>query len=226
MCIDNLLGSPEGDKTIPVALTEELTTPNPAEEAPKKFDSGITPAAEQNVTKMVDESTANKGFAEEIITEPALQTAHQDVGVKVVSEEEVAEIAEASEARAGDGSPPTVVVSSPGADAGKQPGRTVEIVQPTPTGEIFSHPVWNQSVSPFLQYSLESSPEGIRKRKDTSPGQERRPTSSGSDIISTRNRNIMATFWHVFFFGWLGGVGRFLSGIFSSKKKKSARNSS
>lgn len=204
MCVDDLSEPPVDDKTIPVALTEELTAPSPAEEAPKNFDSGIAPAAEQNVTKLVDESTVNKDFAEEIITEPTPQTAHQDVGAKVVSVEEAAEAAEASEGRAGDGSPPTVVVSSPVTDAGKQPSRTVEIVQPTPT---------------------ESSPEGIRKRKDTSPGRER-PTSSGSDIISTRNRNIMATFWHVFFFGWLGGVGRFLSGIFSSKKKKSARNSS
>lgn len=179
------------------------------------------------VTEMVDESTAHRKPGEEIITEPAPQDAPSPVSGKIVPETKAPEVL--AEAHVGEEAAPTVVVSGPAAEGSDSAaGRTVEIVKPTPAGEIFSHSVWNESVSPFLQYSLEASPEGIRKRKvagESAP--QNRPTSSGSDIVSARApRNIMHTFWRAFFFGWLGRVGHFFGGMFSRKQKRNDSASS
>ena len=175
------------------------------------------------VTKAVDESTAHRSAGEELITEPAPQAPPSSVHGEIIPEADVPKIL--LDTKATQGATPTVMVSSPVTpeDDG-QSARTVEIVQPTPAGEIFTGPVWNQSVSPFLQYSLENSPEGIRQRKGlAAPSTHERPASSGSDIVSARgNHNIMRNFWQVFFFGWIGGMGRFFSGFFGRKKEKSA----
>lgn len=176
------------------------------------------------VTEFVDESTAHRKSDEEMITEPAPQTMPSPIHGEIVTEAEVPKLVEFNVSEEA----PTVIVSSPTEEPIGQPGRTVEIVKPTPPGEIFSHSVWNESVSPLLQYSLENLPEGIRKRRapgDSSP--QHRPTSSGSDIVSARtHRNIMHTFWQVFFFGWLGGVGRFFGGMFNRKKRGGAATGS
>jgi hypothetical protein len=174
------------------------------------------------VTEAVDESTAHKTAGEEVITEPAPQSAPSPVHGEVVPEAEVLKVLE--ESHASEASVPTVVVSPSATEQG-----AAEIVQPTPAaaaGEIFANSVWNHSVSPFLQYSLENTAEGIRKRHLATPQvdpQQQRPGSSGSDIVSARtHRNIMHNFWQLFFFGWLGGVGRFFGGIFSKKRKDRA----
>lgn len=203
-------------------------TPTAAAAASKAAPANETNAHQtpdgNKVTEMVDESTAHRKPGEEIITEPAPQDAPSSVNGKVVPEARVPEVL--AETQVGKEAAPTVVVSGPPAAEGSSDAaasRTVEIVMPTPAGEIFSHSVWNQSVSPLLQYSLEASPEGIRKRKvagESTP--QNRPTSSGSDIVSARApRNIMHTFWRAFFFGWLGRVGHFFGGMFNRKKKRS-----
>ncbi|KAA8895071.1 hypothetical protein FN846DRAFT_362438 [Sphaerosporella brunnea] len=201
-------------------------TPSPAPKTAELVDETATHKKPDGskVTEAVDESTAHKAVGEELITEPAPQPA-SSIG-EIVAEVEAPKVL--AESQASEGAAPTVVVSPPVAEEdSKQQGRTVEIVQPSPAGEIFANSVWNQSVSPFLQYSLENSPEGIRKRQNaqlgTPPQDQPRPTSSGSDIVSARtHRNIMHNFWQLFFFGWLGGVGRFFSGVFSKKKKDRA----
>ncbi|KAI5781258.1 hypothetical protein EDC01DRAFT_250813 [Geopyxis carbonaria] len=172
----------------------------------------------QKVTELVDESTAHKKPNEEMITEPAPQPSDSGVHGTTVAEEAVPKVTE--QAKAADNLPPTVIVSSPAVEetADAEPGRTVEIIRPTPApqGEIFSHAVWNESVSPLLQYTLETTPEGIRRRNITG---DNRPRSSGSDVVSSKHhRNFLFSFWHVFTLGWLGGVGRFFGGMFTSKR--------
>jgi hypothetical protein len=171
---------------------------------------------------MVDESTAHKKPDEEMITEPAPQTAPSPVHSKTVPESEAPTPQDKS--KAPESGAPDIVVSSEQQDGQEAP--TVEVVKPTPESgatneageQLFAHSVWNQSVSPLLQYSLENTPEGIRqRRREQSQG---RPTSRGSDTVSKRNRNIMNTFLHVFLFGWLGGVGRFFGGMFAGSKKR------
>ena len=144
-------------------------------------------------------------------------------GVAVL-EADVPEITKAADASKA----PAIVISSPPGSPAKG-----DVTEPTPevmfdegsanrareSGEIFAHPVWNESVGPLLQYTLENTPEGVRKRKIPG-GEASRPTSSGTDTVSTRHhRNVMNTFWHVLFFGWLGGFGRFFGGMFSKSKK-------
>jgi len=152
------------------------------------------------VTKAVDESTAHRSAGAELITEPAPQASPSSVHGEIIPEADVPKIL--LDTKSTQGVTPTVVVSSPDApeDDG-QSARTVEIVQPTPA---------------------ENSPEGIRQRKGlAAPSTHERPASSGSDIVSARgNRNIMHNFWQVFFFNWIGGVGRFFSGFFGRKKEK------
>lgn len=183
-------------------------------------------AVSQKVTEYVDESTAQKKPEEELITEPAPQRADTGLHGKTVAADEVPEVTK--EAAAHPEAAPTVIVSSPtGEDTSAEPA--VEIVKPTPQeGEIFSNSVWNHSVSPFLQYSIENSPEGIRQRRspaDLNPSQDR-PHSAGSDVVSSkRHRNIMNTFWSMFLFGWLGGVGRFFGGVFGKKGSRGANSS-
>jgi hypothetical protein len=175
------------------------------------------------VTKAVDESTAHRSAGEELITEPTPQASPSSVYGEIIPEAKVPKIL--LDNKSTQGATPMVVVSSPVApEDDSQTARTAEIVQPTPAGEIFTSPVWNQSVSPFLQYSLENSPEGIRQRKGLAPAStHERPASSGSDIVSARaNRNIMNHFWQVFFFGWIGPMGRFFTSIFGKKKEKNA----
>jgi hypothetical protein len=176
------------------------------------------------VTEAVDESTVHRKAGEELITEPAPQAASSAIHGDIVPESEVPKIIE--ESKTSDAAAPIVIASPPADEASSSSAatRTVEVVKPNPSGELFAHSVWNQSVSPLLQYSLENTSEGIRQRKaaGTSTPQNR-PTSSGSDIVSARtHRNIMQTFWQVFFFGWLGGVGRFFGSIFQKKKKNGA----
>jgi len=171
---------------------------------------------------------------DEVILEPAPQNAPSSVHGLVAPEEHVLKAlkdAEASET-------PAIVVSAPPNPA--TGSGTAEVIQPSSSevafnevsankaresGEIFAHPVWNQSVSPLLQYSLENTPEGVRRRRAPGAGGEvSRPTSSGADTVSTRHhRNIMNGFWHVVLFGWLGGFGRFFGGIFSKSKSRKQR---
>lgn len=194
--------------------------------APQIHDEDIS----QKVTETVDESTAHRKADEEIITEPAPQKSSTSVHGSIVAEEEVPKILAENDVAADPA--PTVIVSSPVVeDVAAASGRTVEIIQPTPAGEIFANSVWNHSVSPFLHFSLETSSEGVRQRnvpegaKGSSQQQQPRPASSGSDIVSTRaHRNIMNTFWQVFFFGWLGGVGRFFGGMFGKRRKEKKAN--
>jgi hypothetical protein len=179
--------------------------------------------SDQTVAEIVDEST-NKAVGKEMLADPATQSASS--AIHGVSAPGVIPKVLKQPVASG-GSAPTVVVSPPDVDPNDNATNpTVETIEPTPSGEIFSHPVWNQSVSPLLQYSLEPTSGGIKKRNTSNPSQDR-PASSGSDIVSTRrhNRNIMNTFWHIFFFGWLGGVGRFFGGIFGSKRKGPKRSS-
>ena len=172
------------------------------------------------VTKAVDESTAHRAAGEELITEPAPQASSSPIHGEIAPETEVPKLLPGS--KTVQRATPTVVVSPVAEEGAGQAARTIEIVQPTPAGEIFTSPVWNQSVSPFLQYSLENSPEGIRPRKGLgAPSTHERPASSGSDIVSARShRNIMHNFWQVFFFNWFGGVGRYFAGVFGRKKKE------
>ncbi|PUU73272.1 hypothetical protein B9Z19DRAFT_1135507 [Tuber borchii] len=184
----------------------------------------------------VSQSAGKSGSDEgdEVILEPAPQSAQSPVHGLVAPEEHVLKAlkdAEASET-------PAIVVSAPPNPA--TGSGTAEVIQPSSSevafdevsankaresGEIFAHPVWNQSVSPLLQYSLENTPEGVRKRRAPGAGGEvSRPTSSGADTVSTRHhRNIMNGFWHVVLFGWLRGFGRFFGGIFSKSKSKKQR---
>jgi len=183
------------------------------------------------VSQSVGKSGSDKG--DEVIPEPALQNAPSSAQGLVAPEEvpKALKDTEASET-------PAIVVSAPPNPA--TGSGTAEVIQPSSSevafneasankaresGEIFAHPVWNQSVSPLLQYSLENTPEGVRKRRAPGTGGEvSRPTSSGADTVSTRHhRNIMDGFWHVVLFGWLGGFGRFFGGIFSKSKSKRQR---
>lgn len=189
------------------------------------------------LTISIDESTSHRSEDSELITEPAPQPSSSPVAVHG----EIVPEAFAPHSTPKD-QPPTVVVSDE--DPAEQDVRTVEVVEPTPaTGDatqqgenqIFSHDVWNQSVSPLLQLSMETGSDGnLRQRKNAdvnnvgSQGEISRPGTSGSDVVSQRRqRNLMATFWSVFMFSWLGGVGRFFTGIFGKKKgKKPAANGS
>lgn len=183
------------------------------------------------VGRSVGNSGSDKG--DEVILEPTLQNAPSSVHGLVAPEEvpKALKDTEASET-------PAIVVSAPPNPA--TGSGTAEVIQPSSSevafneasankaresGEIFAHPVWNQSVSPLLQYSLENTPEGVRKRRATGAGGEvSRPTSSGADTVSTRHhRNIMDGFWHVVLFGWLRGFGRFFGGIFSKSKSRRQR---
>ncbi|RPA93204.1 hypothetical protein L873DRAFT_1793828 [Choiromyces venosus 120613-1] len=185
------------------------------------------------VSQSVGKSMPDNG--DEVIAEPAPQNAPSAVHGVMVPDELVTKVmkdAETSET-------PAIVVSGP-----PNPitgSGTSEVIQPSSSevafdeasankaresGEIFAHPVWNESVSPLLQYSLENTPEGVRKRRVPGSGGElSRPTSSGTDNISStrHHRNIMNGFWHVVLFGWLGGFGRFFGGMFSKSKSRKQR---
>ena len=183
----------------------------------------------------VSQSAGKSGSDEgEVILEPAPQNAPSSVHGLVAPEEQVLKTLK----DAGASETPAIVVSAPPNPA--TGSGTAEVIQPSSSevafnevsankaresGEIFAHPVWNQSVSPLLQYSLENTPEGVRKRRAPGAGGEvSRPTSSGADTVSTRHhRNIMNGFWHVVLFGWLRGFGRFFGGIFSKSKSRKQR---
>lgn len=177
-----------------------------------------------------------KQVNEEFIVEPAPQTALSPVHGIVLPEADVKQALE----NANTAEAPVIVVSSPPASpivgtSGGADERTAEVIEPTPgestqkgaereSGEIFSHPVWNQSITPFLHFSLENTAGGLKKRPFLGPMVESRPVSSGNDTVSTKHqKNMMRAFWNVIFFGWLGGFGRILSGMFG-KSKKAQRN--
>lgn len=184
----------------------------------------------------VGEPTVSMQVNEEFIMEPAPQTAQSPVHGIVIPEADVKQALEdKNTAKA-----PVIVVSSPPASpivgtSGEVEERTVEVIGPTPggstqkeaereSGEIFSHPVWNQSITPFLHFSLENTVGGLKKRPLVSSMAGSRPVSSGNDTVSTKHqKNMMRAFWNVIFFGWLGGFGRILSGMFG-KSKKAQRN--
>lgn len=158
--------------------------------------------SDQTVAEIVDEST-NKAVGKEMLADPATQSASS--AIHGVSAPGVIPKVLKQPVASG-GSAPTVVVSPPDVDPNDNATNpTVETIEPTPS---------------------EPTSGGIKKRNTSNPSQDR-PASSGSDIVSTRrhNRNIMNTFWHIFFFGWLGGVGRFFGGIFGSKRKGPKRSS-
>ena len=184
------------------------------------------------VSQSAGKSGSNEG--DEVILEPAPQNAPSSVHGLVAPEEQVLKALKHTEAS----ETPAIVVSAPPNPA--TGSGTAEVIQPSSSevafnevsankaresGEIFAHPVWNQSVSPLLQYSLENTPEGVRKRRAHGAGGEvSRPTSSGADTVSTRHhRNIMDGFWNVVLFGWLRGFGRFFGGIFSKSKSRKQR---
>lgn len=182
------------------------------------------------------ESTVSKQVNEEFIMEPAPQTTLSPVHGIVLPEADVKQALE----NANTAEAPVIVVSSPPASpivgtSGGADERTAEVIEPTPgesaqkgaereSGEIFSHPVWNQSITPFLHFSLENTAGGLKKRPFLGPMADSRPVSSGNDTVSTKHqKNMMRAFWNVIFFGWLGGFGRILSGMFG-KSKKAQRN--
>lgn len=183
-----------------------------------------------------EEPTVSEQVNEGFIMEPAPQTAPSPVHGIVVPEADVKQALEdANTAEA-----PAIVVSSPPASpivgiSGEAEERTAEVIEPTPggstqreaereSGEIFSHPVWNQSITPFLHFSLENTAGGLKKRPLLGSMAGSRPVSSGNDTVSTKHqKNMMRAFWNVIFFGWLGGFGRILSGMFG-KSKKAQRN--
>jgi len=179
----------EGDGKDKTLLTEPAKTSEPTES--------------QKVTEMVDESTAHKKPDEEMITEPAPQTAPSPVNGKTMPESEAPTSQDKS--KASESGAPDIVVSSEQEDGEEAP--TVEVVKPTPESGATNE--------------AENTPEGIRqRRREQSQG---RPISSGSDTMSKRtHRNIMNTFLNVLLFGWLGGVGRFFGGMFGSKKRNEA----
>lgn len=202
----------------------------------------LSPTAVDNKTSSksigedVEEPMVSEQVNEEFIMEPAPQTAPSPVHGIVIPEADVKQALEdANTAEA-----PAIVVSSPPASpivgiSGEAEGRTAEVIEPTPggstqreaereSGEIFSHPVWNQSITPFLHFSLENTAGGLKKRPLLGSMAGSRPVSSGNDTVSTKHqKNMMRAFWNVIFFGWLGGFGRILSGMFG-KSKKAQRN--
>lgn len=187
----------------------------------------------KSVAEDVKEPTVSMQVNEEFIMEPAPQTAPSLVHGVVVPEVDAKQALEdANTVEA-----PVIVVSSPPASpivgtSEEAEERTVEIIRTTPgawtqhevereSGEIFSHPVWNQSITPFLHFSLENT---VKQRMLGGSMAGSRPVSSGNDTVSTKHqKNMMRVFWNVIFFGWLGGFGRILSGMFG-KSKKAQRN--
>ncbi|CUS15019.1 unnamed protein product [Tuber aestivum] len=214
--------------------TEEITKPAGAEvlgENPLQASATDIPN-ESTVNQPVGKSVSHNG--DEVTAEPAPKNALSPVHGVMALEEHIPEVLKDTETS----ETPAIVVSAPPNPA--TGSSTAEVIQPSSSevvfdeasakkaresGEIFAHPVWNESVSPLLQYSLENTPEGVRRRRAPGSGGEvSRPTSSGTDNVSTRHhRNIMNGFWHVVLFGWLGGFGRFFGGIFSKSKSRKQR---
>lgn len=187
----------------------------------------------KSIGEDVGEPTVSMQVNEEFIMELAPQTSPLLVHGVVIPEADVKQIVEdANTVEA-----PVIVVSSPPASpivgtSEEAEERIVEVIGTTPgawtqqeaereSGEIFSHPVWNQSITPFLHFSLENT---VKKRMLGGSMAGSRPVSSGNDTVSTKHqKNMMRAFWNVIFFGWLGGFGRILSGMFG-KSKKAQRN--
>lgn len=188
----------------------------------------------------VKDSTSSKQVNEEYIIEPAPQTTPSLVHGKPIPAADVKQVVEDANTTEA----PAIVVSSPPASpivgtSKEADGRTAEVIEPTPdvdfggstqkadereSGEIFSHPVWNQSITPFLHYSLENTADGVRNRLLVGSMPNSRPVSSGNDTVSTKHqKNLMRAFWNFFLLGWLGGFGRILGGLFG-KSKKAQRN--
>lgn len=203
--------------------------------------SKLTSTAVDNKTRSksigedFEEPMVSKQVNEESIMEPAPQTAPSPVHGIVVPEADVKQALEDANTTEA----PAIVVSSPPTlpivGTSREAERTAEVIEPTPggstqrgaereSGEIFSHPVWNQSITPFLHFSLENTASGLKKRPLLGSMAGSRPVSSGNDTVSTKHqKNMMRAFWNVIFFGWLGGFGRILSGMFG-KSKKAQRN--
>lgn len=175
---------------------------------------------------------------EEVIIEPAPQAGSGPVHGIIIPESSVKQAVKDADTPVA----PAIVISSPPTSPTVEThqdadDRTVELIKPTPgvsidtptastsereAGEIFSHPVWNQSISPFLHYSLENTPEGVRQRLAESNARSR-PGSSGNDTLSTKHqRNVMQAFWNMMLFGWLGSLGG-LFGFGRQKKQKSSK---
>lgn len=208
-----IIAHPSSDKQSSSEAVDNKTHTKSAEDA-----------EEPKVSKQVDE----------LIIEPAPQTASSPVHGIVIPEGEAKQVVE--DANTSDA--PAIVVSAPPTSptvgtSQEVEERTVEVIEPTPevegsavktvereSGEIFSHPVWNQSITPFLHYSLENTPEGVRRRRLVGAMPGSRPVSSGNDTVSTKNqKHVMRAFWNVLFLGWLGGFGRLLGGMFGKSKK-------
>lgn len=186
----------------------------------------------KSIGEDVKEPTVSTQVNEEFIMEPAPQIAPSLVHGVVVPEVDVKQALEDTNTVEA----PVIVVSSPPASpivgiSEEAEERTVEVIRTTPgawtqeaereSGEIFSHPVWNQSITPFLHFSLENT---VKQRMLGASMAGSRPVSSGNDTVSTKHqKNMMRVFWNVIFFGWLGGFGRILSGMFG-KSKKAQRN--
>ncbi|KAI5811149.1 hypothetical protein DFH27DRAFT_11076 [Peziza echinospora] len=61
--------------------------------------------------------------------------------------------------------------------------------------------------------------DGELRRREPSRREHSRPSTRGSDMMSAKHqKNIMESFWHLVFVGWLGGFGKFFVGLFGRKK--------
>lgn len=200
----------------------------PPKDKPSSSEAIVYKASSRS-TEDIKEQAAAKQADEDFIMEPAPQTAPSPVHGITIPEADVKQAvadADTSSAPAIFVSPPPVSPTVGNHQEGEE--RTVEVIEPTPegsgpkaveqeSGEIFSHPVWNQSITPFLHYSLENTPAGVRRRLDGS-GPVSRPVSSGNDTVSTRqHKNVMRAFWNVLFLNWFGGL---FNRMFGRKKSR------
>ncbi|KAG0639079.1 hypothetical protein HOY80DRAFT_886810 [Tuber brumale] len=173
-----------------------------------------------SATDIPDESASSlsvggsvPGEGDEVIAGPAPRDAPSPVHGVVAPEEHVPEVLKDTETS----ETPAIVVSSPPNPA--TGSSTAEVIQASSSEVAFDEASANKA------RESENTPEGVRRRRAPGAGGEvSRPTSSGTDTVSTlRHKNIMNGFWHVVLFGWLGGFGRFFGGIFSKSRLRKQR---
>ncbi|PWW77871.1 hypothetical protein C7212DRAFT_350823 [Tuber magnatum] len=173
--------------------------------------STIDIPGESAVSQPVGKSVSDKG--DEAIAEPVPQNVPSPVHGVAAPEEHIPKVLQDMESS----ETPAIVVSAPPNPA--TGSSAAEVIQPSSLEIAFDEASANKA------RESENTPEGVRRRRTPGPGgQVSRPTSSGTDTVSTRHhRNIMNGFWHVVLFGWLGGFGRFFGGIFSKSKSRKQR---
>ncbi|KAG0127849.1 hypothetical protein HOY82DRAFT_624171 [Tuber indicum] len=153
------------------------------------------------------------GEGDKVIAGPAPRNAPSPIHGVAAPEEHVPEVLKDTETS----ETPAIVVSAPPNPAAES--STAEDIQASSSEVVFDEASANKA------RESENTPEGVRRRKAPGAGGEvSRPTSSGTDTVSTlRHKNIMNGFWHVVLFGWLGGFGRFFGGIFSKSRLRKQR---